>query len=64
MKSPGEKSSLPNHFPLANHLDSKNWIQGQEELSQSAGLKITKLILSAEALEMLNAHVPEFGPIR
>lgn len=40
------------------------WIRGQEDVSKSSGLKITKLNLSVEALESLNAHVPDLGLVR
>ena len=42
MRPLGENSTLPNRLLPIIFTDSKSWIQGKEELSQSAGLKITK----------------------
>jgi hypothetical protein len=39
-------------------------IVGREDLSKTTGIRVTKLKLSPEALESLNAHVPAVGAVR
>jgi hypothetical protein len=43
--------------------DSNGWIRSREDISRSPGLKVTKLNLSVEALESLNAHVPGLSAV-
>jgi hypothetical protein len=44
--------------------ESRNGIVGREDLSTTPGIRVTKLRLSAEARESLNAHVPSLGQVR